>query len=327
MPNKTLLIGGFILASTMFNINSTHADGSLVTAPQWSTPQRSSINWNEPQGSQTQQLEGSERSYSFEQIDNKYSAPIWFPNPLSPMPPIVQFGKGKKVWACASCHLASGMGHPESSRLAGLSSDYMQKQMQAFKTGDRVDYSGHMNRMAPLITAAETKEIADWFATLKPIKWYDVIEQMQVPRTIVDNTRMRILNSDAYPDTENTLEDINQRIIELPTDILKVKKRSPTTGFTAYVEPGSIKRGKEASTKYACNACHGAFLQGSIIAPNIAGISPIYLVRQLYSFKNGQRKGENSDKGAMMSNLSKQMKTTEISDLASYIATLKPQGE
>ena len=39
---------------------------------------------------------------------------------------------------------------------------------------------------------------------------------------------------------------------------------------------------------------HGAHLNDGAIEPNIAGIEPSYIARQLYSFKNGDRHGSNS---------------------------------
>src|SRR5947207_2543353 len=65
-------------------------------------------------------IPGSSRTYTLTQIDDVSNPPDWFPDEHAPMPSIVARGAGKTVPACAACHLASGMGHPESSHLAGL---------------------------------------------------------------------------------------------------------------------------------------------------------------------------------------------------------------
>jgi len=299
-----------------------------LSAPDWSTPERTKVSWHEPSPTKKLTLVGSSKIYTLEEIDDKYSAPEWFPEQHKPMPEIVKYGKGKRVWACASCHLASGMGHPESARLAGLSSNYMQAQMKAFASGDRNDYSGHMNRMAPLLTLEETKEISDWFASLKPIGWYQVIESEKVPLTLLDKTRMRIEIQHAdVADNAPTEEPLSDRIIEIPVNIERVKKRSPIDGFIAYVKPGSLKTGQQLVTTGSgkttpCIACHGPDLNGTVIAPNIAGLSPIYTIRQLYSFKNGLRKGQEADAGKMMSAVSKNFQQQDIYAIAAYLATL-----
>jgi len=327
---RSLLTYSVLVTGLVFsNSNSVLATESQ-TAPGWSTPGRTAIKWLEPDDNEEQVLEGSSQRYTLSEIDDKYNAPDWFPDRHAPMPKIVRHGKGKKVWACASCHLASGMGHPESARLAGLSSEYMQAQMRAFATGERKDYSGHMNRMAPLMTSHEIKEVSDWFAQLKPIRWYDVFENKMVPQTVIDKTRMRIEVQHAdMPENMAGFEAIAGRIIELPKDLQRVKLRSPNDGFVAYVKPGSIGDGRRLANTgngsgAPCVTCHGVGLRGTAIAPNIAGLSPIYVVRQLHGFKLGARKGTDADKGQMMSLVSKSLSSDEIYALAAYIATLSP---
>lgn len=288
----------------------------------WSTPARGSVKYLPAKSQAKYTLEGSTVSLSMEEIDDKYNAPEWF-KLKTPMPTIVKKGKGTKVWACASCHLTSGMGHPESARLAGLSSEYLQAQMRAFATKDRVDYSGHMNRMAALLTPEEIKEVSDWFATLTPHKEYTVIENKSVPKTVIDDTRMRIkVENSNLKDNKASSEDINNRIIELPANIANVKLRSPKDCFIAYVKPGSVKAGELKAV--TCKGCHGTNLKGTVISPNIAGLSPMYTTRQLHAFKNGTRSGVDADKNSMMSNFSKSLSDEDIYNLAAYIASVNP---
>src|SRR5216110_2887675 len=93
-------------------------------------------------------------------------------------------------------------------------------------------------------------------------------------------------------DRHRSKEPIGNRIIETPdkahdTEFL----RNPRSGFTAYVPPGSLKKGealvKEGATASggkvtACTICHGSDLRGLGPLPTLAGRSPSYLARQLY---------------------------------------------
>jgi len=261
---------------------------------------------------------GSAKHYSQEQIDDKFNAPDWFPKQHKKMPTIVKSGKKPKVWACASCHLASGTGHPESATLAGLDSQYLQTQMHAFADGSRLDYSGHMNRMAKALNKAEIKEISDWFSGLTPRKVTQVVEASQVPKTYVDDTRMRLQLQPIV------MQDIGNDIIEIPADLSTVKKRHPDSHFISYVPKGSIKRGKSLvntgnGKTLPCAGCHGADLTGSSIAPAIVGNFASYTVRQLHGFKGGSRKG---GQAVMMLGVVTALTDKDIVDISAYLTSL-----
>src|SRR5262245_21736826 len=72
------------------------------------------------------------RTYTQSQIDSFNDPPDWFPDEHPPTPAIVAHGKGLQVRACVSCHLSTGMGHPENSRLAGAPSGYIARQLADF---------------------------------------------------------------------------------------------------------------------------------------------------------------------------------------------------
>lgn len=301
---------------------SVHADNNIKGAPSWSTPARGA-NLESMAAVKSDKdtllgVAGSSKRYSQQQIDDKFSAPDWFPNKHDKMPAIVKLGKAPKVWACASCHLASGSGHPESATLAGLDSLYIQTQMKAFADDSRLDYSGHMNRMAKELTDAEIIEISEWFATLTPRNTTQVKEAAQVAKTYVDDTRMRLLVEPIE------MEAINYRIIEVPDDFSEVKKRSPENKFISYVPVGSIARGKNLVTTgggktIACTSCHGAALDGNTIGPSIVGNFAIYTVRQLHGFKGGSRKG---GKSAMMLGVVSALTENDIVDISAYLSSL-----
>jgi hypothetical protein len=72
---------------------------------------------------------------------NLLNPPDWFPEAHKPAPQIVQKGRGGAL-ACGSCHLMSGLGHPESADLTGFTADYIVQQMMDFKNGTRKDTRG-----------------------------------------------------------------------------------------------------------------------------------------------------------------------------------------
>src|SRR5215468_5423620 len=111
---------------------------------------------------------GSTLSITRAKADDMYDIPNWFPNMYPAMPAIVQYGnKEKQVRACGSCHLPTGTGHDESAYVAGLPAAYFIRQMADWKSGDR-KFSATMVTMAKVVTDAEIKDAADYFASLKP---------------------------------------------------------------------------------------------------------------------------------------------------------------
>ena len=123
------------------------------------------------------------------------------------------------------------------------------------------------------------------------------------------------------------MEPIGKRIITLPQDQSRVTKRDPHSGFTAYVPPGSIKKG-EALVKtggsgktITCTICHGDSLQGLGNVPRIAGLHPIYIARQLYQFKDGTRNGGDAQ---LMKKPVMQLTDDDIIAIAAYVGSLNP---
>lgn len=308
-----------VLSIIALSISDANADNIILGAPKWSTPARGEITNKANEKSDTLlTVSGSNIQLTQSQIDDKFSAPDWFPSQHKKMPSIIKSGKAPKVWACASCHLASGSGHPESATLSGLSSQYIQTQMTSFSDGTRLDYSGHMNRMSAALTKDEIRAVSDWFSTLATKKVTNVLEVAQVPKTYLDDTRMRLK---VFP---VEMEDIAGRIIEIPEDLEKVKKRHPESTFISYVPQGSITRGKSLVTMgggktIPCASCHGTNLTGSSIGPSIVGNFGTYTVRQLHGFKGGTRSGGNS---AMMLGVVGNLTDNDIVDIAAYLTSL-----
>jgi cytochrome c553 len=102
--------------------------------------------------------------------------------------------------------------------------------------------------------------------------------------------------------------------------------RDPKSGFVAYVPRGSIARGKilvtnGAGRTLACAACHGASLKGSGNVPRLAGISPLYIARQLVAFRNDDRGGAASQP---MKSVVAALTTDDVLAISAYLSSLKP---
>jgi cytochrome c553 len=181
---------------------------------------------------------GSTKKYTQAQIDDLLNPPDWYPDQHPTPPQIVVKGHGGAM-ACGACHLMSGLGHPESSDLTGLSAPYIVQQMIDFKNGSRKDPTGkRMNGIAMEATEMEVREAAEYFAALPRKPFQKVMEAAMVPKTFLGNGRMRLL------DPMGGMEPIGQRIISVPEDQARARMRDPNSGFISYVPPGSIARGK-----------------------------------------------------------------------------------
>jgi cytochrome c553 len=263
---------------------------------------------------------GSTQTYTQAEVDDQWNPPDWFPQDHAPMPEVVSHGAGEHVRACASCHLVSGMGHPESSQTAGLPVAYMLRQMHDFGSGARKDRFW-MNEFGAAISDEDSLAAAEYFSALKPLDWIDVQEAAQVPKTYFGEGRMRFRHPDGG------MEPIGNRIIELPKDEELVTARHPYSGFIAYVPPGSLAKGRELATTggmgktLQCAICHGEGLKGLGDVPRIAGLSPVYVVRELNDIKTGARAGTSV---ALMQATVANLTEEDIVALAAYVASLDP---
>ena len=122
-------------------------------------------------------------------------------------------------------------------------------------------------------------------------------------------------------------EPLGNRIITLPQDQSRATLRDPHSGFVAYVPPGSIAKG-EALVKnggngrtVACALCHGDSLTGLGNIPRIAGLHPIYIVRQLHLFKDGFRNGPDAQ---LMKKPVEKITDDDILSIAAYVGSLPP---
>jgi len=271
-------------------------------------------------------LAGSDKTYTPEEIDNLLAPPDWMPNDHPPAPSIVTKGHGGAL-ACGSCHLMSGIGHPESADLAGMPLSYLKQQMMDFKSGARTDIA-RMNGIAKEMSDAEIDEATMWFASLRPRKNNRIVEADTAPKTIVAQGRMR------FADPAGGTEPTGNRILTVPEDMELARLRDPNTKFVSYVPPGTLERGKvlvetgDNKKTVACGTCHGPGLNGQasigrtgIAAPRIAGQHPIYLARELYLFKDGSRNGMTSK---LMTPAVMNLTDADILAIAAYLGSLDP---
>ena len=264
---------------------------------------------------------GSSKAYMFVEIEDLFNPPDWFPEEHGPLPSIIARGIAGKAQACGSCHLMSGLGHPESANLAGLNAEYLMREMADFKSGVRIDTGARMNVIGKEISEEDSRVAAEWFAALEPKVWVKVVESNTVPRTYVRAARMRI----QLP--SGGTEPIGNRIIEVPEDPARATSRDPHSGFIAYVPVGSLAKGEAlvktggAGKTIQCAICHGQTLQGLGEVPRITGVSPVYIARQMYQFQMGTRAGSLD---VLMKQAVEHLTDDDIIAISAYLASQKP---
>jgi cytochrome c553 len=298
-------------------VPSTSLPSPPAREPSWAFPVQAGSLPPEPPGPKT--VPGSTKKYTPQEIDDLLNPPDWFPEEHAPAPSIVQKGHGAAL-ACGSCHLMSGLGHPESADLTGFTADYLVQQMADFKSGARRDYA-RMNGISKEVSEQEARDAAQWFASLPRRTFVRVVEAAMVPRTFVGQGRMR------FVDPKGGMEPIGSRIITLPEDQERARLRDPRSGFVSYVPPGSLAKGKAlvdtggSGRTVACGICHGEGMKGLANVPRLAGVHPIYLARQLHLFKDGSRNGPDAP---LMKKPVAQLTDEDILNVSAYLASLEP---
>jgi cytochrome c553 len=300
-----------------FAINPPQKDSATVDAAETSTaPQR---------------VPGSTATFTLAQIADLFAAPDWHPEAHPKMPEIVARGRKPEIYACGYCHLPNGLGRPENSSVAGLPAAYIVQQMADFKSGLRKSSAPDDLPVALMIshetqaTDAEIAAATDYFSQLKPQVWIRLVETATVPKTHVAG--WMLVASDSTNSGPVAREPIGSRIIEMPEDLERTELRDDTSGFVAYVPPGSIAKGKSLATTggdgvtLPCAACHGPGLRGKKNVPSIAGRSPSYIVRQLWDIQHGARAGSGAQ---LMQPAVANLTLDDMIALAAYTSSLQP---
>jgi cytochrome c553 len=263
---------------------------------------------------------------SKEQLDALTVPPDWLPNLHPALPFIVgQIRKGG-AYACAACHQIEGQGNLSTAGLAGLPAGYILEQIREFRDGRRVssDPKRHetegMIAEAKRLTEADAAEAAAYFAAVRPQPWVEVVEVATVPRTLVG--RLDWL----YVDPKGGSEPIDGRIIELARDLVGMMNGDPRVVTIDYVPLGSVAQGailarRPNASGQTCATCHGDAMQGTPLAPPLAGRYASYFARMLWDIKSGARQGPTV---ALMQPVVAPLTPAEITALSAYLASLSP---
>lgn len=263
---------------------------------------------------------GSTVTYTQAQLDGMHGAD-WFPEDHPPAPRIVREGR-KPAMACAECHLISGIGVPATASLDNLPKAYILEQVAAFRAGERgmggPTTAHDMVEEARALAPADLQQAAEYFSRVKFVSRVHVVETATVPKT---QWRYFVL----APDKDGAREAIGERIIETPVNFEDYSRSDGRVEYVAYVPPGSIAAGAKIAkhgtgTAAACEACHGARLQGVGDVPYLAGRSPTYIVRELILFRLGRR--TNAGAAPMRTEVS-HLSLRDMINVAAYAASLK----
>ncbi|MEI9988115.1 MAG: c-type cytochrome [Aliidongia sp.] len=268
---------------------------------------------------------GAKLSVTPKAADDPFDVPDWFPDDHPQLPSVVQHGHAPDLIACSYCHLATGVGSPEDTAVAGLPAAYIEAQIREFRSGRRqcavpeVEPCGQaMAKVAHAVSPDELRQAAAYFSKLPYRTRIHVVEAAIVPKTRVYGfTLVRIDGAGEEP--------IGQRVLELPDDLEPFENGDWRTTITAYVPPGSLARGKRLVDSGAgarpCGSCHGARLKGMGLTPPLAGRPPSYIVRQLYDIQHGFRQGPAV--AAMLPEVTHLTPEDRI-DIAAYLASEQP---
>ncbi len=269
---------------------------------------------------------GSEAAFTRDQTRGPFVASDWHPDDHPAMPKVVAIGRKPTVWACARCHRPNGSGGPENARIAGLPADYIVQQLKDMASGER---STVMPKRVPQVlkqsfvnelTEDEMHEAANYFSRLKPRHTLVVKESATAPKTV---NRGQFFAASA----DGLQEELGDRIVEVPEDLQRFEVlHDDRVQFLVYVPPGSVAKGialtrAPGGNSLACAGCHGADFRGIGLIPSIAGLSPTYVVRQLWDIKVGARTGVSAQ---AMKPVVASLSGQDMLALSAYLATLKP---
>jgi cytochrome c553 len=293
---------------------------------------------NEPVEEQTRlrRVEGSLAAFSKVDIRDGGNVADWFPGDHPPMPRVLSHGPerlGRASWGCAYCHLPTGKGRPENAPVSGQPVAYFLRQLEDFRNDARTSADPRkpntplMAGLAKAMSEEEMREAAEYFGAMRWTPWTRVVETDLVPRS-------RIVGNLFLATERERTEPIAGRIIEVPEDEEQSETlRNPRSGFVAYVPVGSIRKGEDLVTTggmrvvggkivpgrtIACAGCHGPDLMGLLDVPGIAGRSPSYLVRQLYDFQQGTRRGKSAP---LMLPAVANLTTQDMAAIAAYLTS------
>lgn len=322
-----LLVAAPLAAQTTRAESSVRLASKVAVPPAWAYPLASSGS-TRPDNTTPRHVPGSHEAFTAARALDAFDVADWFPDTHPPMPPSVSHGRRPSALACAFCHLPDGRGRPENAELAGLPADYIVRQVAAIRDGTRDEpMSGRGSPMAAMrgvarsATDSEVAEAARYFAGLAARQRARVVETARIPR-------VRPAGGLYFLAPEGGSEPLGDRLIEVPASAERHELHDPSVPYTAYVPLGSIRRGRALAMRGlppgtpACVSCHGPELQGTALAPPIAGRSPSYVLRQLLAFSVGTR----ADSAAVtMRPIASALSLDAMIAAAAYVGSIAPR--
>jgi cytochrome c553 len=293
--------------------------------PRWAYPENNPAYKPPADDGKPVRVPDSTAGYTWGQLRDRFIAPVWHADD-PPLPDVVAKGRKPDVFACGFCHRAIGSGGPENADLAGLPKSYIIQQIADYKSGARgTTVAGRtpptlMIGLAKATSDAEAEAAASYFSALRPRKRIKVVESDTAPKTHIAGLLWAA-------DEGGAREPLQDRIVEIPDDLLRFEARDPRSTFTAYVPVGSLAKGEAlvmkggAGKTTQCGVCHGPDLRGLGPLPSIAGRSPSYMFRQLYDFGHGARTGPWSP---LMAQVVAKLDEQEMLAIVAYLASLDP---
>ena len=269
-------------------------------------------------------IPGTDKTFTRGQLRAAKETMDWYPEDRHGTPPnVVKFGK-EGVRQCSLCHLPDGSGRPENAPVSSLHPVYFMQQMADFRNGlrrsadPRKANTNTMIGFTKATTVEEDRAAAEFFAQQPYPRRMKVVESKTAPKV-----RMQGGMHMAVPAAEGGgMEPLSaDEIVEVPDDNLRAEARDTRMGWTAYVPPGTLNRGKQVAARAQCATCHGASLEGIGPVPPLAGRSPSYTMRQLFDFKTGARRGP---WGELMKPVVANMSTQDLMAVSAFAASIQP---
>jgi len=241
-----------------------------------------------PETGELKQVPGSGKTYTQSQIDSINEPPDWFPDEHPPMPSIVAHGRGSAVRACISCHLSTGHGHPENSRLPGASAGYIARQLVEFRSGVRKG-AANMLTFTKAMSDEEMKTAAEYFASL-PVKRWTAWSRPRPCRRPTSSARGACRLRKAAPSRSDASHRGSGgcRAGRAARSQIRLRRLCAARQSRQGPEPGRDRRQRQDR---CLHDLHGPTLKGIAEVPGIAGQSPVTIARQLYLMSTGERAG------------------------------------
>ena len=317
------LIAGAMLAACV--ASTALAENPAIRDLAWAYPTGAKSAFGPPASAGPFTMPGSKLRFSKAQVSDENTAVDWFPESHPPAPQVVAHNPGKGPTPCAACHFYSGVGAPGAADLAGLPADYIIAQVTAFKTGERRSANtgqpstGEMIKVAVAVADSALRQAAVYYASLPHKQVVRVVETATVPKTTPDQY--------GWFNPAPGREAIGNRVVELAADLPAMFMGNDRIAVTDYVPLGAIARGAAlvmsggGGARQACAMCHGGSLQGTSMAPPLAGRSAAYLARAIWDIRSGTR---HEAAAGMMLAPARGLTPSQIVDVTAYLASRKP---